>query len=222
MTGSTGPTRTRLVDAAFALFDERGFTETTVEEITARAGTGRTTFFRHFRSKEDVVFPDHDLLLVRVEARLATAAPSSRDAALREAARIVLDHYLKEGATARARYRLTRTVPSLRDREDASTQRYLRLFRDQIGAWIGDEPDGTLRAELLAAAVITAHNHVLRRWLRQETDDVDTEFDAALTRAISGSTHDPTPSTVVVHTVSTDIEQVLREVRAALRAAELR
>ncbi|QIX25927.1 TetR family transcriptional regulator [Nocardioides sp. JQ2195] len=210
-------TRARLVDAAFALFEEQGFHETTVEEITARAGTGRTTFFRHFRGKEDVVFPDHDLLLPRVEARLATATGTTREVALREAARIVLDHYLEEGATARARYRLTRTVSSLRDREDASAQRYLRLFRQQISTWIGDEPDGALRAELLAAAVITAHNHVLRRWLREETDDVDAAFDAALARALSGTS--PTravSSTVVVHTGSPDVEQVLREVRRAL------
>lgn len=214
-------TRTRLVDAAFSLFEEKGFTETTVEEITARAGTGRTTFFRHFRAKEDVVFPDHELLLPRVEARLATATVTTRDVALREAARIVLDHYLEEGATARARYRLTRTVPALRDREDASAQRYLRLFRQQIGTWVGDEPDGDLHAELLAAAVITAHNHVLRRWLREETDDVDGAFDLALTRALAGTGaragRSPAPgTTVVVHTDSTDVDRVIRDVREAL------
>lgn len=214
----TTPTRARLVDAAFALFEERGFTETTVEEITARAGTGRTTFFRHFRGKEDVVFPDHDLLLPRVEARLATATARTRDVALREAARIVLDHYLEEGETARARYRLTRTVPALRDREDASAQRYLRLFREQIAGWYSADPDGRLRAELLAAAVITAHNHVLRRWLRGETDDVDTDFDSALTRALPGATpRTPATTTVVVHTGG-DVEQVLSDVRRALVA----
>ncbi|KQZ75250.1 hypothetical protein ASD66_02440 [Nocardioides sp. Root151] len=210
-------TRARLVDAAFALFEERGFHETTVEEITARAGTGRTTFFRHFRGKEDVVFPDHEQLLPRVAARLGTATGTTREVALREAARIVLDHYLDEGTTARARYRLTRTVPALRDRESASAQRYLRLFREHIATWTADEPDGELRAELLAAAVITAHNHVLRRWLREETDAVDAEFDAALTRALA--TADPSAgasATVVVHTSSTDVDQVLRDVRDAL------
>lgn len=212
----TTSTRTRLVDAAFALFEERGFAETTIEEITARAGTGRTTFFRHFRGKEDVVFPDHEQLLPRVDARLTTATGTTRDIALREAARIVLDHYLDEGATARARYRLTRTVSVLRDRESASAQRYLRLFREHITAWMADQTDGGLRAELLAAAVITAHNHVLRAWLREECDDVDTAFDAALDRALaSGSSAAPPTTTVVVHTDG-DVDQVLREVRAAL------
>lgn len=213
-------TRTRLVDAAFALFEEHGFNETTVDEIAARAGTGRTTFFRHFRGKEDVVFPDHEQLLPRVAARLATATPATREIALREASRVVLDHYLDEGETARARYRLTRSVPALRDRESASAQRYLRLFREHIGSWITDEPDGDLRAELLAAAVITSHNHVLRRWLREEIDSVDESFDSALTRALASPAASPTEATtVVVRTRSSDVDQVLREVREALTAA---
>lgn len=218
MTTSSG-TRARLVTAAFALFEEQGFHETTVEDIAARAGTGRTTFFRHFRGKEDVVFPDHDQLLARVDARLGTAAPGTREVALREAARIVLDHYLADGEAARARYRLTRAVPALRDRESASVQRYLRLFRTHTRTWLAGEPGGELRAEVLSAAVITAHNHVLRGWLRGEAGDVDEAFDAAISWVLSlaGAATDAGPvTTVVVHRGPGDVEQVLREVRSAL------
>ena len=215
-------TRSRLVDAAFALFDEQGFHETTVEDIATRAGTGRTTFFRHFRGKEDVVFPEHEELLSRVDARLGTATPGTYDVALREAARIVLDHYLDEGETARTRYRLTRAVPALRDRESASVQRYLRLFRSHTRTWLAGEPEGDLRAEILSSAVITAHNHVLRGWLRGEIDDVTAAFDSAITWVLtrSGSAEDSRATsratTVVVHARGDDVEQIVREVRAAL------
>jgi len=210
-------TRARLVAAAFDLFEEQGFHETTVEDITARAGTGRTTFFRYFPGKEDVVFPDHDRLLDQVDARLATATPATRDVALREAARIVLDHYLAEGEAARARYRLTRTVPALRDRESASVQRYLRLFRSHARGWLADQQDGDLRAELLAAAVITAHNHVLRLWLRGDIADAAPAIDAALSSALGGHAGPPSDTTtVVVRVTGHDVEQVVREVRAAL------
>lgn len=218
MTPAPG-TRTRLVTAAFALFEEQGFHETTVEDIAARAGTGRTTFFRHFRGKEDVVFPDHDKLLARVDARLATATPDTRDVALREAARMVLDHYLEDGESARARYRLTRAVPALRDRESASVQRYLRLFRRHTREWLAAEPDGDLRAELLSSAVITAHNHVLRGWLRGEATDVAAEFDRALDWVLARagtSARSRSATTVIVHRGSPDVEQVVRDVRAAL------
>ena len=208
-------TRDRLVAAAFELFDEQGYDGTTVDEVATRAGTGRTTFFRHFRGKEEVVFPDHDELLRLVDARLATATAATLDVGLREAARIVLDHYLAEGETARARYRLTSTVPALRAREVSSVQRYQRLFAHHIQVSYGDQSDGPLRAELLGAAITTAHNHVLRRWLRGLADDVAAEFDAAMSHVLAPP-RAPAPETTVVVTNASDVEQVLSEVRSAL------
>jgi AcrR family transcriptional regulator len=66
--------RERLAQAAFDLFDEQGYEQTTVDDITERAGLGRTTFFRHYRSKEDVIFPDHDRMLEKVRSRLPDPA----------------------------------------------------------------------------------------------------------------------------------------------------
>src|SRR5579875_790787 len=171
------PARERLAEAAFALFDERGYEQTTVDDITERAGLGRTTFFRHYRAKEEVIFPDHDRLIDLVRRRLLTSGPGSPLAAVCAAVRLVLLHYLGEGELARRRYALTSTVAALRDREIASVARYQRLFREFLDAH--GEPD-PLRAELMAAAVVAAHNHVLRRWLRAECADPLGEVDEAM------------------------------------------
>lgn len=211
--------RDRLVAAAFELFEQRGYAATTVDEIAALAGTGRSTFFRHFRGKEDVVLPDHDALLGRVAGRLATATRGGAEVGLREAAGIVLVHYLDEGATARARYRLASTVPAIRDREIASVQRYVRLFAQHVHAWLDDEPDGRLRGELVAASIVIAHNHVLRRWLRSEVEDaeavalLDRAFDLALVLLRSPSAARPT---IVITDGGADVEDVVRQVRDAL------
>lgn len=185
--------RERLVEAAFALFDERGFEATTVDDVAERAGVGRSTFFRAFGSKEDVIFPDHTAVLGAIRDRLATATAGTYLLAVTEAARIVLLHYLAEGDRARIRYRLTRTVPALRAREVASQQQYQRTFRQFLLTWMG--PDAGLRAELAAGAVVTAHNHVLRRWLRGELEaaEAEREFDAAMALA-TGSVGPATPS----------------------------
>ena len=48
-------TRRLLRDALFALILEKGFDAVTVEEITNRADLGRTTFYLHYRDKEDLL-----------------------------------------------------------------------------------------------------------------------------------------------------------------------
>ena len=53
-------TRRALVDAAAALFERKGYDETTVAEIAAAADIGTRTFFSYFASKEDILFPDSD------------------------------------------------------------------------------------------------------------------------------------------------------------------
>jgi AcrR family transcriptional regulator len=48
--------RSRIINAADALFAERGFDSVSVTDIAERAEVGRTTFFRHFGDKTEVVF----------------------------------------------------------------------------------------------------------------------------------------------------------------------
>ena len=218
--------RDRLRAAAFALFEERGDDATTVGDIAEAAGVGRTTFFRAFGSKEDVIFPEHDALLERVRSRLetATAPGAATRIGIAEATRLVLEHYLHEGDLARARYRLTRSVTTLRDRELASTLRYHRVYRDALRAWTGEDAGGDLRAELVAAAVVTAHNHVLRRWLRGVVDDATAveELGLALDQALGGAPSGGSPqpaeagTSIVVLRTPYDVDAVLPVLRRAL------
>ena len=221
----------RLRAAAFELFEQQGYDATPVEAIAERAGVGRTTFFRAFGSKEDVIFPDHTDVLARVRERLASSPTEQAPAAVTEAARLVLRRYLDEGDLARARYRLTRTIPALRAREIAHMQQYQREFREFIRGWTQEEPGADLRAELMASSVVVAHNHVLRRWLRGVSEDPEAEFDAAMTQV--RRTHaplspaDPTTdqtdqagTTVLVLRTPADPDEVLPALRRALAGNE--
>lgn len=212
--------RGRTVDAAFALFDEQGYDSTTVDEIAARAGLSRSTFFRMFATKEEVIFPDHDDLHARIQARLDSAGSEHSIVAVTEAARMVLEHYLAEGELARIRYRLTRSVPALRDREIADQQGYQRLFREFVRAWVAQRGGTELRAELMANAVVTAHNVVLRRWLRRLTEQPRREFDAAMDEVFALYAAPPGEdgrTTVVVLRSDRSLDTVLPAIRRALR-----
>src|SRR5215471_21143340 len=55
--------RERLFRAALALFSEKGFAETTVEDITDAADVGKGTFFNYFPSKDHILLAFTDMQL---------------------------------------------------------------------------------------------------------------------------------------------------------------
>src|SRR3569832_1012050 len=108
------PMREVLIEAAFQLFMEHGFEQTTVDDIVARAGVGRRSFFRYFPSKEDVVFPDHERCLADMTAFLAESSDDEPVRRVCDAVRIVLRMYTENPTFSVQRYRLTKQVPGLR------------------------------------------------------------------------------------------------------------
>src|SRR5689334_7156318 len=51
-------TRDRLGDALIALIQEKPFDQVTVQEVLDRAGVGRSTFYLHYRDKDDLFLSD--------------------------------------------------------------------------------------------------------------------------------------------------------------------
>ena len=162
-TPSPSAARTDVVAAALELFEAQGFEATSVEQIAQAAGVSRSTFFRQFGGKEDVVFADHEVLLDEVRQWLAKG---HRDPwlAVCEASEHVFRHFAADPEVARRRYRVVRNVPALREREIVTVFRYERVFDDYLRSSVpGIDP---LDAVGFAALVTAVHNHVLRRLLR--------------------------------------------------------
>ncbi|WP_285600212.1 TetR/AcrR family transcriptional regulator [Kineosporia sp. NBRC 101731] len=67
--------RRRIVQAAAELFADRGFDSVSVSDIAERAEVGRTTFFRHFGDKQEVVFAHERELLAGLDADAIHAPP---------------------------------------------------------------------------------------------------------------------------------------------------
>lgn len=158
--------RRDLVTAAAELFRSKSYDDTTVDDIAAGAGVGRRTFFRYFRSKEDAISPDHEAGLARVAEVFDTAHPDEPTASLvLRAGETVFDLYTDDPALSVTRFTLTHEVAVLRDRESASVDHYRRLFIRRVRERFTDEPDGEMRAAVIGAAVVAAHNLALRAWL---------------------------------------------------------
>jgi AcrR family transcriptional regulator len=52
-------TRELLKTTLMRLIDEKGYDAVTIQDITERANLGRTTFYRHYQSKEDLLLDHH-------------------------------------------------------------------------------------------------------------------------------------------------------------------
>lgn len=155
--------RAAVVAAALELFAEQGFDQTSVEQIAQAAGVSRSTFFRQFGGKDDVVFTDHEVLLDRLREFLAQPHADPW-AAVCEASVVVYTHFAADPELARRRYAVVRGVPALREREIVTVFRYERLFDEYLRTSLpGLDP---LDAVGFSALVTAIHNHVLRQLLR--------------------------------------------------------
>ncbi len=72
-------TREAIVEAAMHLFAEQGFDGVTVTDIAQHAEVGRSTFFRYFADKQEVLFADdaelRQMLVAVADERAAAMAP---------------------------------------------------------------------------------------------------------------------------------------------------
>ncbi|WP_328608530.1 TetR family transcriptional regulator [Amycolatopsis sp. NBC_00345] len=230
--------RRALASAAIDLFVAQGYEATTVDEIAAAAGVGRRTFFRYFDAKDDVIFANHDEIVAEMERVFETADPGGDPVEVACATvGLVLDYYAADLDVSVKRFALTRTVPSLRDKEVATVDRYQRVLARYLRrrfAEQGDDSSG-LRAAVAAAAIAAANNHVLRSWLRSGGKD-DIAASAAHAFALVADafrsrpeaagepgavgTAGTTEATVIaVMSTATPLHEVVARVGAALRSA---
>jgi mycofactocin system transcriptional regulator len=171
---------------ALELFAERGFDQTTVDDIADAAGIGRRTFFRYFASKNDVVWGDFEAALEHFRAELA-AVP--RGTPLIEGLRnaIVAFNALPAGAEPQHRVRMTMVLhtPAL---QAHSTLRY--------AGWRGvvaDHAANELRVAatdfgptLLANQALASCVAAYEQWLARPGSSLDSLLTNAIDTLASG------------------------------------
>ncbi|GJM73265.1 hypothetical protein HMSSN036_54810 [Paenibacillus macerans] len=54
--------KTAIIDAAFQLFQEKGFALTTIDEIAKASGMTKPSFYKYFPSKEDLLLEVLEIL----------------------------------------------------------------------------------------------------------------------------------------------------------------
>jgi AcrR family transcriptional regulator len=153
-------TRQAIQDAAFALFAERGYRDTTISAIAERADVAPRTVTVHFPAKEDLLFDAEPFSLESLVAALEARAPGepALDAlrAWMAATMAVLDAEPSERYWERRALRahVIDAEPELRGRARAGYHAFERVLADAIGRDIG-QPGTALTPRLAALTAVT-------------------------------------------------------------------
>ena len=141
-------TRERLTRVAMALFLDRGFEATTLDDIAAAADISRRSFFHYFASKEDVVFAWHEESTAALIAAVAARPANESMLAVAENAISAMAGQL-EPSEAIAMARLKRDNPALQARDQVKYEKVERALAEALGKRAGHETE-ELQARLVA------------------------------------------------------------------------
>jgi AcrR family transcriptional regulator len=166
-------TRAALERAAWALFEERGFAATTVEDITERVDVAERTFFRYFPSKEAVLFGDPRVLETQFRAALLTRPPGEDISTALRAALVDLAESVV--APARDRHLLRHRI--LRENGDARVEDHLgalaaksTMLREAIAERLGVSTSDA-GAQLLGGITFTIMDVAYRQWITSGAEE---------------------------------------------------
>ena len=170
----------RLQQAALELYAERGYEETTVAEISQRAGLTERTFFRHFADKREVLFRGSEelqkLIVDAVDAAPASATPIDAISVGLQAAGAIFD--AERRPHSRKRQSVIDANPELQERELIKLAALAAALADALRRRGVQDPAAGLAAEAGIAVFRVAFEH----WLR---DDPDRNFEDSVNDGIA-------------------------------------
>ena len=163
-------THEELQRVALALFAAHGFDHVTIEDICAEAEVSKTTFYRYFDSKEDVLLGSSDEKLAAMATALAQR-PASESAivAVRNAFLEVAAEYQSQREQRLAVNRIVRTTPSLAARNLEQQTAWENLLREFFADRDGVNPP-ELSHCVRAAKVVAALRTAMEYWLAHGAD----------------------------------------------------
>ena len=165
--------------AAWDLFADVGFDRATVATISRRAGVSRRTFFRYFRTKEELLSYSIVHCGQRIAQRFADQ-PKTRNpmAAMEDAMISVMQEEIEDTRQPKEMLGLMLEEPTLRGRFLCALSSWIPALSKELAkrkAYRGD----AARCDLAAALYCTAFDQAHLRWYREPGVDLPTQLKRA-------------------------------------------
>ena len=158
-------TRRAIEDAAWELFAEQGYDETSINDIAERADVAPRTYFRYFPSKEAVMYPEFEELFVGMRA-IFEERPEDEPLLVSLLASLESFAERMTQDTERNRARLE----TMKSAHETSMGTY---FRDRLAEQVAemvtqrdrDRPDVKLRAQLASSLIGLVMETAKQHWI---------------------------------------------------------
>lgn len=191
--------RAELSSVALNLFIERGFEQTTVDDIAIAAGVGRRTVFHYFASKNDLPWGDFDTGLESMR-RFLHELPSTMSVVEAICAAVVeFNRFpVEEIVHHRARMKLLLEVPALQAHSALRYAAWRAVLATFVAERLGLDED-SLEPQAIAHVFLGISLSAYEQWLRDE----DTNLIALLqeAQAILPRLFESQPATIIGETV---------------------
>ena len=169
--------RRAIEDAAWELFAEKGYEETSINDIAERANVAPRTFFRYFPTKEAVMYPQFDELLESVRNEFhKRPLDEPVITSLFESFEVLGGSLEGEASRARARMEMMKRPGQKPPGTEYFRTRLAETTAELVLEREGDSEDAQMRARLASGVVSllidTAHNCWMEAGAHEPLHDV--------------------------------------------------
>jgi AcrR family transcriptional regulator len=170
-------TRDALGDALLALIQEKPFDAITVQEVLDRAGIGRSTFYAHYRDKDDLFLSDlEEFFELMSTLLLRRPEDSNRIAPVRE----LFTHV----AEMRQLHSALIASGKMRDFQEMGQEYFARAIEQRLAALPSSRPASPAQRTAMAHAFAGALLSLLSWWIQHGATPSPEEMDTLFHRMV--------------------------------------
>lgn len=168
-------TRMDLARAAIRLFEDRGYAHATVEDIAEAANVSRRTFFRYFRSKDEVFIVDPEGKLAAIHIALAEGPPDEPTLDALRRGLVAMTEAYWDPELSRSIIALMYREPEMMAAAMAYQVRFADTLAHEVAVDMGVDEQIDPRPRILAHTAIALMRSSVASWLLDEVGGTPVE-----------------------------------------------